>query len=73
MGYEPAVMRSGATRKGRELYQQKQRLNAGDAELLLHLFQHRADLLHGLADLLGVGFQGARPVVQGLGLALRSA
>ena len=38
--------------------------HASDAELLLHRLQHRADLLHRLADLFGVGFQGARPVIE---------
>jgi hypothetical protein len=48
----------------------KTRLNAGDAELFLDRLEHRADLLHGLADLVRLGLEGTRPVVERLGLEL---
>src|SRR5258706_4398660 len=48
----------------------KTRLNAVHAELFLDLLEHRADLLHGLADLVRLGLEGTRPVVEGLGLEL---
>src|SRR5438270_10469216 len=41
-----------------------------NAELLLHRVQDRADFLHGFLDLLRLRFQGARPVIERLGLEL---
>src|SRR5438067_13544491 len=44
--------------------------DAANAELFLHRLEHRADLLHRLADFLGLGLERARPIVQRLGLEL---
>src|SRR5688572_9489505 len=71
---EPTAMRSGATRKGADSTTTYGFLgdlpNAADAELLLHVIQQRADLLHGLLDALLLGFQGLGPEAQCLGAGL---
>ena len=62
-------MRNGETRKGADYTSEnKAWLNAADAQLLLHLLEHRSDLAHRLADLLFLGFQGARPEAQRFGV-----
>src|SRR5688500_16339827 len=62
----PSCVTARPGRRG--ILQEKQPLNARDAELLLHFLEGRTDLVDRAADLLGVGLQRARPVVERLGL-----
>src|ERR671935_548096 len=66
-------MRSDATRKGADCTGKTrgcELAGAANAELELHLLEHRPDLLHGLTDLRWISLERACPEVERLGLEL---